>query len=156
MVGSSRLGKGFPGGFTKKPSAPWVRPALPRPSARVPSRPIAVLFHGWSVPTIAEWCRVSRATARRYKTGALSPSPQARALFVLHRDGRVLTAEWDGWQVRRDAIIDPEGNETTARLVRGYMLMLAWVRSKYLDAGDYWADMDRAFGVAPPTARVRR
>jgi hypothetical protein len=64
---------------------------------------------------------------------------------VLHRDGRVLTSEWDGWQVRRDWIVDPEGNQTDTRLLRGYMLMLQWVRSKYVGADEYWADMEKAF-----------
>jgi hypothetical protein len=37
------------------------------------------------------------------------PNPQARRLFLLHREGRVLGDAWAGWRVHADRIVDPEG-----------------------------------------------
>ena len=41
-------------------------------------------------------------------------------LMRLHAKRRVLTAEWDPWIVKPDAIVDPEGNETNRNLLRMY------------------------------------
>ena len=57
------------------------------PSAR--KRPTPLLFYGYPVELIADWCAASRHTAYLYKIGARKPSKQALRLFVLNRDGRV-------------------------------------------------------------------
>ena len=48
------------------------------------------------------------------------PSPQALRLFELHRDRRILGAEWDGWLVNNAELVDPEGNATTQGQLRAY------------------------------------
>ena len=67
------------------------------PSAR--KRPTPLLFYGYPVELIADWCAVSRHTAYLYKIGARKPSRQALRLFVLNRDGRVLDDTWKGWAI---------------------------------------------------------
>jgi hypothetical protein len=95
---------------------------------RTRSRPTPALFYGYSPETIAQWCRVSEGTAYLYKIGHRKPSAQAVRLFVLHRDGRVLTDEWDGWKINLTGLVDPEGQETSRSLLRGYSLMMQFVR----------------------------
>jgi hypothetical protein len=65
-------------------------------------------------------------------------------LMRLHAERRVLTAEWDRWIVKPDAIVDPEGNETNRNLLRGYAQILAWAHNLAQRSGDerdlerYW------------------
>lgn len=92
------------------------------------SRPTPALFYGYPPELIASWCQVSTSTAYLYKLGQRKPSRQAVRLFVLHRDRRVLTDEWKGWLVKRDVLVDPEGNETSRDLLRNYVLMLQFAR----------------------------
>ncbi|MBV8784241.1 MAG: hypothetical protein JOZ67_08655, partial [Gammaproteobacteria bacterium] len=84
------------------------------------------MFYGYPAELIAEWCAVSLSTAHAYKSGRLKPSRLALKLFTLHRDRRVLTAEWKGWVIKPDAIVDPEGNETNRNLLRMYQVMMAY------------------------------
>ena len=93
-------------------------------------------FYGYPAPLIAEWCCVALSTAHAYKSGRLKPSKPAAKLFRLHRDRMVLTPEWRGWFVTRDAIIDPEGNETSRNVVRNYYFMLQYCRELAARAGD--------------------
>jgi hypothetical protein len=65
-------------------------------------------------------------TAREWKAGRRKPSLQALRLFGLYRDRRVLTAEWRGWVVKPNAIVDPDGNETGRSQLFGYFLVLQW------------------------------
>lgn len=96
------------------------------PSAR--KRPTPLLFYGYPVELIADWCAVSRHTAYLYKIGARKPSRQALRLFVLNRDGRVLDDTWKGWAVHRSKLVDPDGNETTQGQLRAYWLILQLAR----------------------------
>ena len=88
-------------------------------TARTPA-----IFYGYPVELIQEWCAVSKQTAYLYKIGARKPSRQALRLFTLHRDGRLLGKEWEGWHAKGDRLFDPEGNATTARQLRNYCLMM--------------------------------
>lgn len=99
------------------------------------SRPTALLFHNHDPKQIAAWCQVSLQTAYLYKIGQRKPSRQAVRLFVLHRDRRVLTDEWEGWLLKPEGIVDPEGNETYRSLLRGYFLMMQLVREMSLVRG---------------------
>ena len=96
------------------------------PSAR--KRPTPLLFYGYPVELIADWCAVSRHTAYLYKIGARKPSRQALRLFVLIRDGRVLDDTCKGWAVHRGKLLDPDGNETTQGQLRAYWLILQLAR----------------------------
>lgn len=99
------------------------------------SRPTAALFYGFPPELIARWCAVSKGTAYLYKIGQRKPSRQAVKLFVLHRDRQVLTPEWKGWLVKPDCLVDPEGNETTRNLLRGYGLLMQFVSFRAQDMG---------------------
>jgi hypothetical protein len=77
-----------------------------------------MLFYGYPVELIADWCAVSQHTAYLYKIGARKPSKQALRLFVLNRDGRVLGDIWKDWAVHRDKLVDPDGKETTQGQLR--------------------------------------
>ena len=78
------------------------------------------IFYGYSAQLIASWCRVTLNTAYQYKRGDRQPSPQARELFLLYRNRRVLGDEWDGWSINGNLLVDPEGNETTQGQLRAY------------------------------------
>jgi hypothetical protein len=135
---------------------------------RRPSRPVPALFHGFSVDRIADWCHVTRGTAYLYKIGQRKPSKQAVALFVLHRDRRVLTVEWKGWLLKPDSLVDPEGQETSRNLLRGYAFMLQYVRHLLAEClgaegvDKYWkllgaSEAERsAFGAEQPGRSAER
>jgi hypothetical protein len=77
------------------------------------------LFYGYPVELLMQWCCVGRSTAINLKNGQ-KPSKRILKLFELHRDGRVLGDEWDGWAVRKGMLCDPEGHETTQAQLRAY------------------------------------
>lgn len=100
------------------------------------SRPLQFsIFYGYPAELVAEWCSVSVRTARLYKNGSRKPSKQAVRLFLLHRDGRVLTRPWAGWRVSDRAIVDPEGNETTHAQLRGYWLVMQYAKELARERG---------------------
>lgn len=80
------------------------------------------IFYSYPASLIAEYCGVSVRTATRWKTGQTKPPPSAIKLFILHRDRRVLGAEWEGWLINKDTLVDPEGNATTQPQLRAYAL----------------------------------
>jgi hypothetical protein len=83
------------------------------------------LFYGFPDWAIADWCCVSLQTARHWKSGLRAPGPAALKLFKLHRDGRILTSEFDGWGVHRGKLCDPEGHELTQGQLRAYPFVYA-------------------------------
>lgn len=89
------------------------------------------LFYGYPAETIAKWCGVSLNTARAYKSGRRKPSAAVTRLFLLHRERRVLCTAWAGWIIKPDAIVDPEGNETTRIQLANYFWVMQFTR--------YWA-----------------
>jgi hypothetical protein len=94
------------------------------------------MFHGYPAEFIAEWCSVALCTAYAYKSGRLKLSKPAAKLFRLHRDRLVLTPEWCGRFVTRNAVVDPEGNETPRSLLQNYYLMLLYCRELAVRTGD--------------------
>lgn len=78
------------------------------------------LFYGYPDWVIADWCCVTLQTARHWKSGIRAPGPAATKLFMLHRDGRILTSEWEGWGIHKGKLCDPEGHETTQGQLRAY------------------------------------
>jgi len=78
------------------------------------------IFYGTPARVVADWCRVHINAAYQYKRGERVPNPQARRLFLLHREGRVLGDAWAGWRVHADRIVDPEGNVTAQAQLRAY------------------------------------
>jgi len=83
------------------------------------------LFYGYPDWAIADWCCVSLQTARHWKSGIRAPGPAATKLFMLHRDGRILTNEWDGWGLRKGMLCNPEGHELTQGQLRAYPFVYA-------------------------------
>lgn len=113
------------------------------------SEPVPLLFDGYSAATLVRWCGVSRRTALAYKRGSRVPSVQTVRLFVLHRDRRVLTPEWErGWVVTSTGIVDPEGKELPRAWVRGYFLLLQWARSLSRERG-LSAEYERRLAAVP-------
>ena len=49
-------------------------------------------------------------------------------LFLLHRQGRVLGPSWDGWLVKPDCLVDPDGNETSRALLHNYFYVIQFAR----------------------------
>lgn len=103
-------------------SAPDVNPAPPRPVASGESI-VLTAFYGYPVEIVASWCRVSRVTARLYKSGVRSPSKPVFRLFTLHRDARVLGPEWDGWGVVGPNLVNPAGEAFTVGRLAAYQLI---------------------------------
>jgi hypothetical protein len=83
-----------------------------------------LIFYGYPVELIQEWCAVSKQTAYLYKIGARKPSRQALRLFTLHREGRILGKEWEGWRIKGGRLFDPEGVPADARQLRAFSLMM--------------------------------
>ena len=81
------------------------------------------IFYGYPAELIARWCGVSVRTAERWKRGERKPSTTAVKLFELYRSRRVLGTEWDGWLVKDNLIVDPEGNETTQGQLRAFYII---------------------------------
>lgn len=81
------------------------------------------IFYGIPAKVVAEWCEVHPNTAYQYKRNERTPSAQARRLFLLHRDGRVLNDTWPGWRIKGDRLVDPEGNVTTQGQLRAYSMV---------------------------------
>jgi len=109
---------------------------LTRPVGRPRKHDKLNMFYGYPAELIAEWCSVARSTAYAWKTGSLKPSKPAAKLFRLHRDRMVLTPEWRGWFVTRNAIVDPDGNETPRSLLHNYFLMMQYCRDLAVRTGD--------------------
>ena len=65
---------------------------------------------------------------RLYKSGKRKPSRAVVRLFMLHRERRVLGVEWKGWLVKPDAIVDPDGNETSRTLLHNYFWIVQLAR----------------------------
>jgi hypothetical protein len=84
------------------------------------------IFHGYPPQIIAEWCGVSLATAKLYKSGRRKASRAVLRLFTLHRDGRVLGSAWKGWKASKDAITDPDGNTTSVAQLRMYFFVMQY------------------------------
>lgn len=97
-------------------------------------------FYGFTAEYIAQVCGVSVACARGWKNGKHSPPRVALRLFRLHAQERVLGDPWAGWIVRRDTIVDPEGNATTVAQLRGYSLILQFAREMARDRGEATLD----------------
>ncbi len=78
------------------------------------------MFYGTPAKVIADCCLVSLNTAYQWKRGDREPGSQSRRLFLLHRHGRVLGDDWEGWSINGGVLIDPEGNKTTQGQLRAY------------------------------------
>jgi len=83
------------------------------------------LFYGYPDWVIADWCCVTLQTARHWKSGIRAPGPAATKLFMLHRDGRILTSDWEGYGIHRGKLCDPEGHELTQVQLRAYPFVYA-------------------------------
>ncbi len=55
---------------------------------------------------------------------------------MLHREGRVLGAQWKGWQVKPDSLVDPEGNETSRSQLYNYFWIVQLARRAVYDRDD--------------------
>jgi hypothetical protein len=102
-------------------------------------------FYGYSPKLIASWCGVSVQTARAYKNGSKRPSRSVMRLFRLHRELRVLGESWEGWQIRDEGIVDPDGNVTTRGQLTAYWIIMQYAAElARTDQETPWADGLRA------------
>jgi hypothetical protein len=93
---------------------------LAPPVAESP-RIVSGIFYEYPADLVAEICGVSLETVARWKSGEVTPSRPALRLFDLHRRRKVLASpSWEGWVVKGDALVDPDGNETTQTQLRAY------------------------------------
>lgn len=116
---------------------------------RPPASVVFGEFYSFPAELIAEWCAVSVETARKWKNGDQQPSRSALKLFRLHAARRVLAAPaWDGWSVRDDRILDPEGNETTQGQLRAYYLVYQHCRELAKRDCDATAELERLMRMA--------
>ena len=127
-------------GLGRQGTVPWPTPnelaggsGVVMPRAR--RKPTPAVFYGYPVELIQQWCGVARQTAYLYKIGARKPSKQALRLFVLHRDRRVLAESWDGWCVKKDRLVDPDGNETSQGQLRAYWMVVQLAHELAREAG---------------------
>lgn len=99
---------------------------------------VSSVFFGYSTQLLSQWCLVDEATALRWKRGEQEPSPQAMLLFQLHRDGRILGPEWQGWSVRGAQLVDPENQSTSQGQLRAYAINYQLLRElmRKLDGED--------------------
>ena len=106
----------------------WTRPP-PRAPRPLPAKRIVLsIFSGYPDELVARWCGISVSTVRLYKSGKRKPSRAVVRLFMLHRERRVLGVEWKGWLVKPDAIVDPDGNETSRTLLHNYFWIVQLAR----------------------------
>jgi hypothetical protein len=119
------------------PSA-WRNFPKPRAIKRGPprKRPTPALFYGYPAQLIAEACAVKLSTAHAYKSGRCKPGASVLKLWLLYRERQVLTREWQGFIIKPDAIVDPEGNETNRNLLRNYQLMIQYYHDLARRTGD--------------------
>lgn len=75
------------------------------------------------------------STAHAYKNGRRKAGKSVVRLFELHRD-QVLSAEWKGWLIKPDCIVDPEGNETNRNQLRMFRLMMQYAHDLACRTGD--------------------
>jgi len=116
------------------------------------------MFYCYPAEVIAEWCAVSLATAREYKLGRRKPPPPVARLFELHRDRRVLGPTWNGWLVKPDSIVDPDGNETGRMQLYNYFWVVQFARQLAAERSQVAHAQFYALlsgDVAPPPAEVR-
>lgn len=113
----------------------WTRPPPRKP--RPPGSPaVFTIFHGYPAELVAEWCGISIASARLYKSGRRKPSKAVAKLFLLHRDRRVLGPQWRDWVIKADSIVDPDGNETSRSLLHNYSWIVQFARRLAYDRED--------------------
>jgi hypothetical protein len=108
---------------TPFPARSRSEPPTRLPLSVSPAKPLSI-FYGYPAELVARWCAVSLRTANSYKLGTRKPSRQSLRLFAMHRDGKVLTDDWDGWSVHKGSLVDPDGNSTTRNQLRAYWLVM--------------------------------
>ena len=109
---------------------------------------VSTVFFGYSVQLLSQWCLVDEETALRWKRGEQDPSPQALLLFKLHRDGRILGPEWEGWHIRDGQIVDPENQSTTQGQLRAYYVNYQLLRELMHGNEAAIAEYNRAMELA--------
>lgn len=75
---------------------------------------------------------------------------------MLHRDGRILTDEWQGWGVLKGKLCDPEGHELTQGQLRAYAIV--WqLAAEYGKSNSTAGDtLVRLASIDSPTLKARR
>jgi len=84
-------------------------------------------LYGLPVSELARLCRISLKTANRWKSGQTGP-PET-ALMILRGDLGCFHSAWDGWCIRDDKLISPEGWEAPMGEVRALPLMRAQIQT---------------------------
>jgi hypothetical protein len=108
------------------------------------------LCYGIPIDLIAQWCCVDLKTARHYKSGTRSPGKSALVLFMLHRNGLVLPAEWQGFSFRDGTMWDPSGKPLTHGMLRAYELGIQLMREWARGNNRRTRTLDQIFYAAAP------
>jgi hypothetical protein len=117
----------------------------------MPTKPLSLNpFYGFPSWLIADWCCVTKRTARRWKDGTLRPSPGHLRLFRLYADGRVMShSHWpEGWAIRDNVLVDPEQQRTTQSQLRAYALVYQLAREMARDNPAYGRMLDTFIAMA--------
>jgi hypothetical protein len=106
------------------------------------------LCYGIPVDLIATWCAVDIQTARHWKSGSRVPGRGSYKLFVLHLDGRILPADWDGYSFRDGLMWDPFGKSFTRKSLNLYSVAWQIFREWTRDDAERRATLDDIMGAA--------
>ena len=96
-----------------------------------PGKPHPVL-EGLSTKLIAEMCRVTERTVRRWKNGE-EPSHAALQLIKLLTTGDLGVVGWKGWKVKGDQLISEDGEQVTRGEIRSIPFMRMQIRAYQTD-----------------------
>src|ERR1700760_4887579 len=115
-------------------------------------------LYGIGINEIADRCKVSIRTARRWKQGTMCP-PES-ALMILRRDLGAFSEHWKGWTIRDKEITAPWGwtiardHALTVPLMHGQISALrqelANLKKQLADAGADVGDWEVEILVGPP------
>ena len=104
--------------------------------ATQPRNSVSLLFYSYPPALISEWCGVTLHHAYRLKAGTTKPSKSVLKLFELYARNRVLGAEWKGWRVQGDRLVDPEGGDFTENRLRGYSMVMQYAAELARNSGE--------------------
>lgn len=91
---------------------------------------------------LAEWLGVSIETAKHFSAGRRLPSRPSRKLFDLHHRGKILGPEWEGWRIKGDKLIGPNGKHVTPHMLE--LWELVWQIAAAKDPEGYYKILEKA------------
>jgi hypothetical protein len=126
--------------------ATWHRPPARAPRAYKANRRVHSIFYGYPPELIAQWCAVSPGTAARWKAGTTKPTRQALKLFGLFANELVLTPDFRRFRIRKNALVDPQGQKLSVSQLEQYQVLLQFTAEVAQRSRDS-ADVDRYYAL---------